>query len=512
MTYHHGAHYLLAAYSKACEMDVVEFYSSGYPVIFVPLFMKTLLNAAFLKERIQYNTTAIIVVGFLLFFVLNGFYGFEFGMRYLLPSAVNTHFLSQSYCVSLILTFNMISLYKPLLTGNRIIESRAGNAALILLIPVWFFLIGYTKVSTAVVMVPVFLYLVIRKKLFRRGPIAVAAIGSIFTLLVLFEMTVESEETNFQIQPGSYYEHFVKGNLVLYFIAYYLFFVLLTLVVGWLNTRRSGSFWRQLISGKYIILELIITAALVGIVPGLLIYIDGGSAYYFSDIQYWLTAAALIHFATKFLQASALFKFKRVLRFACVIIMLLLVTKTTLQVFSFVRKNVQIRTSLAFGNEVNFKGLLATRPAPEVFSTLILDITALPHYRQVIKRSNLQLLDSLTSLPRSIRSSAIIYCEDPEQLGEFLTCGQAIFYIPALAELASINGLYWRDKCYVIDEYGMRPYSSFPSRVSLEKAPDLAAAKGFRYFINLNLRDDTYRIEELQPDAGRTPAVTKILK
>ena len=67
MRYHHGAHYLFAAYSKLCEMDVVEFYSSGYPVIFVPLFVKTLLNAAFSGQSVRGNTAVIITGGIVLF-------------------------------------------------------------------------------------------------------------------------------------------------------------------------------------------------------------------------------------------------------------------------------------------------------------------------------------------------------------------------------------------------------------------------------------------------------------
>ena len=40
------------------------------------------------------------------------------------------------------------------------------NTVLIFCIPVWFFVIGYVKVSTAVVLFIVFLYVVLRKKLF----------------------------------------------------------------------------------------------------------------------------------------------------------------------------------------------------------------------------------------------------------------------------------------------------------------------------------------------------------
>lgn len=502
MTYHHGSHYLLAAYSKACEMDVVEFYSSGYPVIFVPLFVKTLLNAAFSNRKVRSNTTLIITGGILLFFIINGFYQFEFGMRYLLPSAVNTHFLSQSYCISLILTFIIISLYKPLFTNGRIVDSEIGNAILILLIPVCFFVIGYTKVSTTVVILSAFLYLVLRKKLFFQGWIAIAAVASIISLFGLFELTIENEGSNFQIQPGSYYKHFVQGNLFIYFISYYLFFVLLALIVILPNHKTSGSFLRQLISGKYIILELVLVAAFTGMLPGLLIYIDGGSAYYFSDIQYWLTAVALIHYVPRFIRTSAIFKFEKILSFAYVFIMTIMIAKATLEVFSFVKKNVQIRTALAYGNEVTFKQLFRSTPVTALAKSLTFDITKLPQYQKLIQRANLQLLDSVKSLPRSIKSSVVIYCEDPEQLGEFLDCGQATFYIPALAEIALINGLYWRDKCYVIDEYGMRPYASYPSKVPRENASELAASKGFKYLINVNLGNGTYLVEDLQKKEG----------
>lgn len=500
ITYHHGAHFLFAAYSKICEMDVIHFYGSGYPVIFVPLFIKTLLDAALSNVNIRKKGAVIAVAGVVLFFILNGFYSFDFGMRYLLPSAVNTHFLSQSYCVSLILTFIIISLYKPLLGGQQLMVSPAGHAILMLFFPVLLFVIGYTKVSTAVVMLCAFFYVVFRNKLFYDRCVFIAALASIISLFGLFELTIENEQSNFQIQFGSYYRHFVDGNIFVYLVTYYLFFVLLAVLILWLSHRAGKKPFEELAARRYIAIEVIFVVAVAGAVPGFLFYIDGGSAYYFADIQYWLTAVALIHYASRSAQTSATAKTEKIFRILYIVIIAILFAKSAVAVGLFVRKNIQIRTALAYGNGVQFKKLFKSVDVAQLARTLTVDMPQSDQFQKSISRSNLDLLDSVRNLPRSIKSRAIIYCEDPDQLGQFLSCSQAIFYLPAMTEVALINGLYWRDQCYVIDEYGMRPYSSYPSIITIEKASKLAAKKGFKYLITLNLDHGSYGVVQLQKD------------
>ena len=86
-------------------------------------------------------------------------------------------------------------------------------------IPVWFFVIGYVKVSTAVVLFIVFLYVVLRKKLFLDKWISLAAIVSGLVLYYVMQLTVV--QNTFNIQWGSFYKVFVNGSIPIYFLLQY---------------------------------------------------------------------------------------------------------------------------------------------------------------------------------------------------------------------------------------------------------------------------------------------------
>ena len=105
---------------------------------------------------------------------------------------------------------------------------------------------------------------------------------------------------------------------------------------------------------------------------------------------------------------------------------------------------------------------------------------------------NLELFKSLRALPKDVRTTAVIYCEDPQQLELFLRCSEATFYIPAMSEMSMINGLYWRDTCYTIDAYGIKDYAGLPAHLSKEEAKTLAKEKGFKFMIVINLGKGTF--------------------
>lgn len=491
ITYHSGSHYLFASYSQLCKVSVLEFYNFAYPVIFVPLFVQSLLFASYANLKGKNHAFRITVSLVILFIVLTGFYSSKFGARYLLPPVTNTHFMSPSYNVSLTFTFLAICVYAPLLRISRLMAHPKINTLLILCIPLWLLVIGYTKVSTSVVVFMVFLYIVLRKKLFFNKWISVAAIASSLVLYYVMQLTVPTTDHTFNIQWGSFYKVFVNGNILIYFLLQYLYFALLVTITFILLKKKERHFFKNLIRGKYIVAELIVVTAFIGIIPGLLIYIDGGSAYYFSDIQYWLTVIALIHFFPYVVYKlySKKIALRIPLRIALFALAILITREAVFRSFYYyTKKNIQVRMALASGSG-NVDGNLGfPRNAGPIFSGL----KDTPGYKEKIKLLNLKLFKSLRALPEDVRSKAVIYCEDPQQLERFLRCSEATFYIPAMSEMAMINGLYWRDTCYTIDAYGMKDYAGLQAQLSKEEAKTLAREKGFKFMIVINLGKGTF--------------------
>lgn len=489
MTYHAGSHYLFASFAELCKVDILEFYNYAYPVIFVPLFVQSLFFASYANLKGTNHRLRVAASALVLFFILTGFYSSKFGARYLLPPVTNTHFMSASYNLSLTLMFLAICVYAPFWRRPQVTQPPM-NAIIVLCIPLWFFVIGFAKVSTAVVLFAVFVYLILRKRIIFNRWIFTAAVSSAIVLYYVIELTVPNSGNTFDIKWGSFYTVFVSGNIFVYFLLQYLFFAFLVVILVLLMRTSEKHLLNSVVRGKYIVIELIVIAALVGVVPGLLIYIDGGSAYYFSDIQYWLTAIGLMHFSPyliyKFYSKRVAFKIPfRIAMFVLVVV----VTREAIfrSFYYYAKKNVQVRAALV-SDSSGVDGKLAVPKNARIFTGL----NEAPGYREKRKMLNLELFERLRDLPAQIRSKGVIYCEDPQQLELFLRCSEATFYIPAMSEMAMINGLYWRDSCYTIDAYGIKDYAGMPAELSKEEAKRLARKQGFELMIVINLGKGTY--------------------
>jgi hypothetical protein len=107
--------------------------------------------------------------------------------------------------------------------------------------------------------------------------------------------------------PFDFLWSFVKPAWWLFFPIVHLFWSWLYVVlrlrlegVGTLADLREAFHERRILD-----VETVIIVALVGLGPGLVIHIDGGSAFYFSDVQRWLSIAFLLSWAPAILRSFA---------------------------------------------------------------------------------------------------------------------------------------------------------------------------------------------------------------
>ncbi|MFZ1749166.1 MAG: hypothetical protein WAU01_03205 [Saprospiraceae bacterium] len=546
--YHAGSNYVFAAFGSLCEVSSMRFYNSTYAVLFIPLFVQSFFYAAFSNLRKEPNKFRIITSLLIFFFVLSGFVSNPIGQKYLALSYLNNHFLSESYCLSLILLFLFISLYSPFLSSIQRNSKKEVNPYLILLIPVWIMLIGYTKVSTGIILYSLFFYVVLRIKYLNGKAIKLSLLLSTIAILVTVFLTVESNRNEtFLIQFGSFYRYYVEGNLFVYFLLNYcwLFFFIITYVFLF-KIKRSSGLWKknmyeeigelvrekkteqalqriellkqnkravnsmsitynEFISGKYILPEVIIFAAVIGILPGLLIEIEGGSAAYFADVQSWLSIIALIHFFP-FLLKKFFDRYRQNKKLVWALFIILSFYFVRESVFRgayfFIKQNVESRADLMYGerypfqpNGLNFKGgKLSGSGMRSIFKSSLAPYSS-PLFREQIQGLNLPLLEELRGLPIQVKRNSLIFCEDPESLPKFKDCSEA-FYIQAVTEIAMINGLYWKG-CLPSGEYSWRYYSELPAEINKEEAYLLAKDKGFLNIIVVNLKENRYKVDAL---------------
>ena len=491
--YHAGSNFLFASFAQLSKLSVLQFYNFGFPVIFIPLFIQTFFYAVFSNFKTRPHSIRTIICLIILFFALSGFVNDRVGNRYLLPSTLNSHFLSQSYCISLILTYLFIAIYAPFLKRQPLHQNRHINTLLILLIPALIFLIGYTKVSTAILLFTALVFVVIRTKLIFQSWVFVSLVLTSFLLLVVMFLTVEKSDKLFQISMWSFYKTYVDGSLLIYFLLNYCWMVFLFVSLFFLARITGGSIYKNLITGKYIVIETLLLVALVGIMPGLFINIAGGSAIYFSDIQYWFTLIVFMNIAShllyKYYRNHRRF-FPNIKIVAFLLLVIIVRDAVFRSLYYFAKGNIWVRTALVYNKNTYI-------PLVEIYSDHpVIKLNESEKFKAHIKKLNLRVLESLRNLPIEVKREALIYCEDLSELNKFLDCTWATFYLTSLTEIALINGLYWKD-CFPHGEYSMIYYSSAPKEIDKETAFQLAKKKGFDYVIVLNLTNSKYDIVHL---------------
>ncbi|MEX2230708.1 MAG: hypothetical protein WD824_01000 [Cyclobacteriaceae bacterium] len=506
--YHAGSNYLFASFSQLCDLSTVKFYNFAFPVIFVPLFFQTLFFATLPNLKRKSDAFRMIISLLILFFVVSGFVPNSVGYRYLTLSAFNNHFLSESYCISLILMFLFISLYKPFLKTNQVSSHPVVNALLILMIPVWFFAIGYAKISTAIILFVAFFYLIVRRKLIFQKWILISTVLTIVLLPLLLFLTIESNRNaTFSFDIGSFYKYYVKDSLVIYFLLNYYFVFFMVLCFIFYIRRSDQGIFKQIIEGKYIVPETIIVAAIAGIMPGLLIEIEGGSAAYFSDVQNWLSIMAIISVAPYLIYK--LYKHRgrsrTAFRILYLVLLIVIVREAVFRSFYyFLKQNIRVREALMYGkdwSDLSRAGRNTARPtfigktsASAIMDRLKACLTPKEstHFNEQVQKLKLSVLEDLRKLPLDVKRRSVIYCEDPEELPKFKDCAEA-FYLTSFTEIALINGLYWKD-CFSSGGYSFRYYATSPTEINKQEAFQLAREKGFSNVIVLNLKGNTFSL------------------
>ncbi|MCX8491976.1 MAG: hypothetical protein ORN54_13010 [Cyclobacteriaceae bacterium] len=359
-----------------------------------------------------------------------------------------------------------------------------------------------TKISTGVIVFCALSFLVFRKRLFLDKYMLIASIVNCLALFYAFWSTVTSSNDTFNIQFGSFYNEYIKGSLILYLFFQYWPALLLTLLIVILTKLQAKSYASLNIiffnSTGFILIEIILISIFVGALPGLLIHIDGGSALYFSNVQFWFSSIAILSFTPYIERVVNKLKLHRqkiyyVSKKIAIICVVLIACKS---LFFFLRNQVQIRNSLVFGNDYK-QSEYAKSVSPGTLTHMVIDqLSHSGDYKKNMQHLKLDVLKSLRDLPSSIKSKSIVYCENLAELENVLTCGESTFYVTALTEMALINGLYWKD-CFPTMSYGLDSYQNFPKEIDKQEAIKLAKKKGFLNVIFLDLKKESYYIERI---------------
>lgn len=303
--YHWGSAWLFVQWANLVGIDVLRFYQLTFPVTIIPFFFGAVVALAiFLRDRRSSGQTSSRLSGMFWAVLI----AISVGIAPLagldgMGVWTSNILISESYTVAvpaaLLFAAVMVSWadgVSPDFTLLRSARLRASDwLFLLIVVPAGIVLLGYLKISLMALAFAAAVYLVVRLGLYRRLAYALSiAISTVVFYLTYKRVSLPAHREGFV--PLDYLSSFVPPP-------WWPFFIIVHLLWTWVyavyrvrqeNIHDIGALWTAIVERRILDVELLVALALISIVPGLIVHIDGGSAFYFSDVQRWLAAAMLL--------------------------------------------------------------------------------------------------------------------------------------------------------------------------------------------------------------------------
>ena len=302
LPYHWGSAWLFAQWVNLTETTVLSFYQLGYAVTVIPFFFGALLAFAVELRRARNGAEAFLRHPLTWGVFLVGCIGF-------LPLAgldamgvwTSNYLISESYAIAipcaLMVAATAFIFHRSRRTAGgdfARLGPLEGFFALIFL-PVAIVVLGYLKISVMILGYVVVLYLILRIRVYHRPLYFIgAAILTIGVIIAYVQVSLPAHREG--IAPFDFLTGYVSRPWWPFFVLVHLLWVWIYAVV---RIRQAGlqtlGDIGQAIRAKQIVdVEAVVVLGLVGLLPGLALHIDGGSAFYFSDVQRWLALALVL--------------------------------------------------------------------------------------------------------------------------------------------------------------------------------------------------------------------------
>jgi len=314
MPYHYLSHWVFAQLSKLLDVNAMKFYQIGYPVIFIPLFLKYFMLTVKTLSNKAKDMFGNIWFWLFLFSAFTGLLPKFINERYFVSNFI---IVSESYNLSVtlsLITILMILYFREYGPEKKVLNFK--NIFFLVVLPVMVFLIGLAKSSTMALFMVVIIFIFIRYGYFRKTLYCTSiTLISVFAFLSLF---ITSENRSQTSDFGLF--HFftnviqIRNEELAWFVAlaffifiYFLWSILFIILETCRLKKENGNgFIYSLKKRKTIRIEVIILILLSGVLPGLVLVINGGSANYFSEIQRWGSIVLVLSMASGFISPGSI--------------------------------------------------------------------------------------------------------------------------------------------------------------------------------------------------------------
>lgn len=478
MAYHWGTPWLFAQLSNLTSQSVLEFYQLGYPITMIPLFFGGVVAFAMQMRKTRMSTGFLFWAAFLSATVgLLPVTGLD-----ALGVWTSNLTISESYAVAVPVAL-MLAATATAFWRQRAASVLSGRAGILDFVFLALFLtgglviLGYLKLSFLVLGFAAVAYAGIRTGAWKRLPLILVGIWMTVWVAITYQR-VSLVAHREGISPLDFLESFVPRVWWPFFILAQLFWSILYIVLRLRKENaRTVSDVAQLIRERRILdVELVTVVAVLGILPGFVVHIDGGSAFYFSDIQRWLSVGLLLALAPTLLPSLSPRRFGSLATIGIVFVALpFAVSMARNSVFwtaRMLKANVELRHAL-YPPDMRSSIVPGIRSLPLLTDSAALSrgLRASVNYNPVQGLLNL----SRISLGEKRRSAVFVPQTDTRYwtiLKRPNACAFSGFVVPSLTGISMIDGMP-APECRLSPYYGL---SLFQKRTHPQTPADTTPA------------------------------------
>lgn len=290
--YHAFSHYLIAGLSILLNLPCFVIYNYVYPIIVFPLLVFLLQKVIIIAREFIFDERYVILNlndYIFLLLVICGFFSKELSDSLGFP--FYTLFQSESYCVSIILLLIYICLVH--FGYKKIKDFDSFNK--LFLIPLFILILSFSKISTGCMFLVGSSYWLFRYKFSFKNIFYILFYGIVFCLYYYIIGHIGYVKPSFTVVNTPSFEifHYVKHYSQNYFFAilHYITIFLPVILIIFLNSSKQNLFrLKKEISKMNLLVELSIVLCIIGCIPGILLVVDGGSAFYFvAPVYYFIS-------------------------------------------------------------------------------------------------------------------------------------------------------------------------------------------------------------------------------
>lgn len=277
--YHWASHLMFAGFKNVIGFSALQFYCFGYGILFIPLFIKVVINSAYgwfgkQPELISFLTALTFLM---IYFTLDKF------------NASDQPFASESYLISII--FSLL-LFSSILTSTS--SERRSNLFLIFILIIAYVIL-FSKISTGLIVLAGISYAAFREytdKIFR---LKLAA--GVLVILILTFLTIYPNDR------AQVHESLIRRYQFIWQYSYGIFdylmgaIIFITVIAYKEPLTNLKSLFSVFASRKYIVYEALAFMTAVGFAGGIAVSVNVNDVAYFSGTQLYFCLPILLFFS-----------------------------------------------------------------------------------------------------------------------------------------------------------------------------------------------------------------------